>query len=136
MAKQPKKATGLLIAELHVVPDKKVLPNDEEQKRDTEHVLWAIRALRFVTGGKDFCAKSSETFGKSDEEKDRRYWLRFRHGDCLTFFELWPSHGVDYVAPADAQRAIIEQWKNRYRTAGTTYQFRPLDNPAPEQWNW
>lgn len=136
MAKDPKRATELLIAELRVVPDKKVLPSEEKQKRDTGHVLWAIRALRFVTGGKDFCATSSEPFGKSDGEKDRRYWLRFSHGDCLTFFAMWPSHGVDYIAPADAQGAIIEQWKNWYRVAGRTHKFRPLQNPPPEQWSW
>ena len=136
MAKQPRRATELLVAELHVVADEKVLPGEEAQKAETEHVLWSIRALRFVTGGKDFCAKSSTHFGKNESERNRLYFLSFSHGSCLTFFSLWPSQGVDYIAPADAQKAIIGQWRDWYRTEGATFRFRPLENPAPEQWSW
>jgi hypothetical protein len=134
LAKNPASATGLLISELRVIHDTRI-PADK-QIGDAEHVLWAIRALRFITGGKDICAPTQYHFGKSEQEQNRRYWLTFRSQQCLEFFAMWPSRSIDYVAPADVQEQIISRWGKWYETEGGTYRYRPLVNPKPEDWLW
>ena len=134
LAADPSKAAGLLVSQLHTVPEEKLL--NGERRPDVEHVLWTIRALRFLTGGKDFCAPTVHKFAKTEEEQDREYWLRFHKHSCLTFFAIWPSRGNEYVAPVDVQKKIIAQWKEWYRINGSKYRYQPLVDPKPEDWLW
>ena len=64
LAKTPQLSTKLLIGELHTIRESRIL--NGEERPDAEHVLWCLRALRYVTGGKDFCAKTSHKFGNSE----------------------------------------------------------------------
>jgi len=132
MTVDPSKAAGLLVSELSLVPETKLTA--DQQRGAVEHVLWAIRALRFLTGGKDFCASTVHRFAATQEEQNRRYWLRFRRHNCLSFFAAWPSRGSVYIAPRDVQEKIIVQWKKWYRTNGSTYRYNPLVDPRPEDW--
>lgn len=134
LAIDPRDSTGLLIDALHTIPD-----SEGSAKADSpsmEHVLELIRALRYITGGTDFCSQTQHVFGSSEEEKNRKYWLTFRHKTCLSFFGYWMSRGRTYVAPVDAQRNIIAQWKNWYAKYGETFPYKPLHDPAPEEWLW
>ena len=134
LARTPSMSTKLLIESLRTIDD-----SEETAKRDspqTEHVLWLIRALRFITGGVDQCATSNHQFGSSEEEKHREYWLTFGHGNCLTFFALWPSRDRIFIAPNDAQQKIITAWKHWYATLPKDYRFKPFHNPQPEDWLW
>lgn len=134
LAADPAASARLLVAGLHAIPD-----SATDAKADTpatEHVLWMIRGLRYVTGGLDFCAGSKHAFGASEEEKNRRYWLTFHHKKCLTFFGYWMSRDRIYLAPPDAQKSIIDQWQRWYATTGKTFKYKPLENPAPEKWLW
>jgi hypothetical protein len=134
LAKNPRVGAGLLIADLHTIPD-----SEKAAKQDStsmEHVLWIIRALRYVTGGMDFCATSEHRFGSSEEERNRKYWLTLDHKECLAFFAIWPSRDRTYIAPVDAQKKIIVQWKEWYATSSTTFEYKPLQDPAPEKWIW
>lgn len=134
LARNPRESTSLLIDALHVVPD-----SEQYAKADSssmEHALELIRALRYITGGIDFCAQSQHIFGSSKEEKNRRYWLTFRHKTCLSFFGYWMSRGRTYIAPVDAQREIIAQWKNWYAKYGATFSYKSLQNPEPQDWLW
>jgi hypothetical protein len=134
LAESPEASTKALIEALHTIPD-----SEEFAKTDSpsmEHVLWLIRALRYVTGGLDFCAASEHTFGSSEEEEHREYWLTFHHKGCLTFFGYWMSRDRSYIAPEDAQRDIIDQWRRWYGTFGATYRYKPHQNPPPEKWLW
>jgi len=134
LAKEPAKSAGLLISELRVVD--RAMTRPEKERSDTEHVLWSVRALRFITGGKDFCSSTKYQFGKSELEQNRKYFLTLKNHDCLPFFALWPSRGIDYIAPPDVQTKIISRWKSWYETEGRTYRYRPLVNPRPEDWSW
>jgi len=67
---------GYLRAEQQCKKAKKLI---NTSKPPTEHVLWLIRGLRYITGGLDFCAQSEHAFGSSEEEKNRQYWLTFHH---------------------------------------------------------
>ncbi len=134
LAANPRASTELLIAGLNPIPD-----SDEFAKADKpsmEHVLWMIRGLRYVTGGLDFCAQSKHIFGKSEEEKNRKYWLTFHHKDCLTFFGYWMSRDRIYIAPTDAQKNIISQWQDWYAKYGANSEYKPLQSLPQEKWLW
>jgi hypothetical protein len=134
LAEKPSASAKLLVAGLHTIPDSEGAA--KAAKPATEHVLWLIRGLRYITGGLDFCAQSEHAFGNSEEEKNRQYWLTFHHKECLTFFGYWMSRDRTYIAPEDSQKNIIDQWRHWYATSGTTYDYKPLQNPAPEKWLW
>jgi len=134
LASNPGVSAGLLIADLHSIPDSEEFAKAD--KLPMEHVLWLIRALRYLTGGMDFCAPSKHVFGNSEEEQNRKYWLTFAHKECLTFFAFWPSRGRWYIAPVDAQKNIIAQWRHWYATSGGKFEYKPLQNPPPEKWLW
>jgi hypothetical protein len=134
MKTDPRKAVGLLVSQLSTVSREKLVAGEKDA--DAEHILWSIRALRYLTGGKDFCAATNYDFGSTEEEKNRRYWLTFRHGSCLRFFALWPSRDAVYIAPRDTQEKIIAEWKSWYERNGSSYHYKPLSDPKPEQWLW
>jgi len=134
LAKTPERSAELLIKELHPVTDARVVPYTSRPA--TEHILDCIRALRFVTGGKDFCGKTNHHFGKSELEQNRKYWLFNKDKTCVPFFATWPSRGSDYVAPVDAQKEIIKQWKDWFAREGQTFVYKPFQNPTPDQWAW
>jgi hypothetical protein len=134
LAKTPEKSVSLLIDELHVVPEGRLLAG--QYQFAVQHVLWCIRALRFITGGKDFCAQTSHAFGGGESERRRKYFLEFSHGSCIAFFSIWPSKMSTYIAPSDAQEKIIQQWKEWFNSEGSKLMFKPLSDPKPEQWLW
>ena len=134
LAMSPRASAELLITGLHVVPDSERFA--KEDNSSMEHVLWLIRALRFVTGNMDFCARSKHVFGNSEEEKNRRYWLTLHQKNCLAFFGYWMSRDRTYIAPTDAQESIISQWRHWYATNGANFEYKPLQNPPPEKWLW
>jgi hypothetical protein len=134
LAKTPQLSTKLLIGELHTIRESRIL--NGEERPDAEHVLWCLRALRYVTGGKDFCAKTSHKFGNSEEERNRKYWIFFRHKTCASFFAMWPSRSSEYIAPEDAQTSIISKWKEWFAKEGAEFDYKPMQNPKPEDWLW
>jgi hypothetical protein len=84
LASSPKQSVEMLIQQIHVLPS-----DADAEKQDNlamEHVLWSFRALRYLTGGKEFCSTTAHNFSSSEEEQNRAYWLKFKHGSCLTFF--------------------------------------------------
>jgi hypothetical protein len=130
----PELSARLLVEQLHTVKDARLLNSDG--KPETEHVLWSIRALRYITGGLDFCGKTSHHFGTSELEKNRKYWLFFKNKSCVPFFAMWPSRGSEYIAPLDAQEEIISQWREWAAREGKTFHYVPLLEPKPEDWLW
>ncbi len=135
LAKSPRESVQLLVADLHTIPDSPKAAKDE--KPATEHTISEIRALRYLTGGLDFCAASRHVWGSSEEEQNRKYWLTFTNKHCLVFFALWPSHGRTYIAPTDAQQKIIAQWRRWYATKSFTFEYKPFtEDTPPEKWSW
>jgi hypothetical protein len=132
LAKTPRLAVQLLIDELRPVNETRILAS--ERKPEVEHVLWSIRALRYLTGGKDFCGGTRHEFDKSEFERSRKYWLYSRHRTCVSFFAMWPSRGTEYVAPQDAQNEIIAKWRDWFKGQGASFEYKPLLNPKPEEW--
>jgi hypothetical protein len=134
LCKCPKESVPLLIKELHPISVARIL--NWEKKPNAEHVLWCIRALRFITGGKDFCAPTRYRFGKGVVETRRKAFLHHRDPHCLPFFVLWSSYCSHYIAPLDTQKAIIKKWKEWYEKEGKFADLKPLVNPKPQDWSW
>ncbi len=119
LSESPAPSVEALIKELHVIPDRRLLGGQNPFL--VEHVLWCIRALRFITGGKDFCAPTSHVFGTSELEQNRKYWLQFSYGSCLAFFSMWPSRGSTYIALRMRNEKSSSNGKSGFaRTAGNS----------------
>lgn len=133
LGETPSASVGLLVSQLHTVsnPQRTVVGYGST---DVNHLIWVIGALRYITGGMDFCAQTSHRFGKSGEEVYRSYWLHFANKNCITFFAVWPSRGRDYFAPLDAQKTIIRAWQQWYAREGSRYDYKPLVKAQPSQW--
>jgi len=133
LAKTPRASASLLVQQLHIVrnPASAIVGGNDTY---VDHVLWTIRALRYITGGMDFCAPTGHKFGKSGQGAYRGYWLHFANKNCVTFFAVWPSRGQFFIAPVDAQQKIIEAWQQWYAKEGKDFDYKPLMNPQPSQW--
>ncbi|MGH9738711.1 MAG: hypothetical protein ACRD4X_09000 [Candidatus Acidiferrales bacterium] len=134
LARSPDRSVPLLVEELHPIQETRILAS--ESRPQAEHVLWCLRALRYLCGGRDFCAKTNYAFGDSALEQNRRYWLYFRYHTCVSFFAMWPSRGSVYIAPADAQSDIIRAWKSWLRLNAADLKCKPLLHAKPGQWLW
>lgn len=87
LARTPAASTGLLVSELSVLDHpERALVGDESPR--VEHVLWSFLALRYITGGMDFCAPTKWKPGRTYEEGIRDYWLHFYNKSCVISFRL------------------------------------------------
>jgi hypothetical protein len=93
-------------------------------------VIWALRALRY-SSGKNFRAPTAHVFGSDEEEQTREDLLK-NEDETVTFFATWMSRDSIYIAPADAQRAIIEQWKRWF--AEQDAEWMPIPEPNVDDW--
>lgn len=132
--KEPAEATGLLIAELHTLDETHIFSWEKEKHKEAMHVIWCIRALRYLTGGLDFEGRTAHEFGKSQTEQDRKYWLDRDEDGELAFFAVWPSREATYIAPEDAQEVIINKWREWYGKEGKNFDYKPLVNAKPWEW--
>ena len=133
LAQTPAASAAVLVKQLHVLehPERTITG---EASSPVEHVLFSLLALRYVTGGMDFCARTKWTPGRSYEEGVRKYWLHFYRKSCVIFFADWPSRARTYIAPVDAQRAIINAWRQWCADHRNNADYHPLVNPPAYQW--
>lgn len=120
LAKCPKEAVFYLVRELHVVPEQVIRPGEQAEHTDTMHVIWCIRALRYLTNGMDFTGKTA----KFDEYNKILGGLPIGKDQEVYFFSVWMSRDILYVAPKDAQAEIIEKWKKWYANDMKTFKFK------------
>jgi hypothetical protein len=135
LREDPLKGARLLTEELRVIHETRIVNWEHDAHKEAIHVIWCIRALRYITGGLDFRARTAHEFGNSEIEQRRKYWLNLGREDGeLPFFAVWPSRDSLYVAPKDAQKAIIAKWLEWYREEAATFEFNPLRKDNPEEW--
>lgn len=108
---QPDSAVGLLIGQLVPITDATRIPQAKfDVYRNDLHVIWCIRALRYLTGV-SFEAPTQHKF--SGRDKVRAYLLS--DGQRLSFFAVRMAANVIYIAPVDVQKKVIKEWENWYR---------------------
>ncbi|MGA9854686.1 MAG: hypothetical protein WBR29_05350 [Gammaproteobacteria bacterium] len=133
LSRTPYTSVGLLISQLHTVAHPEMAITGYGST-DFNHLVWVIAALRYMTGGMDFCAPTRWKFASSGEDARRSYWLHFANKNCVTFFAVWPSRDRYYIAPLDAQYEIIDAWHRWFAEKGKVFTYKPLTNPDPGQW--
>src|SRR5262249_6986775 len=117
----------LLVEQLTTISELALPETDQEKRTDDMHVIWCIRALRYLTS-LDFRAKTAHKFGKDDEEQYRDQFLHKKDDKEATFFGVWMSREYTFVAPVDAQRKIIKKWKKWLKNEATRFNFPPPDD--------
>jgi hypothetical protein len=137
LAGNSQEAVSLLVAQLHPIQCKVYYPSTNS--RSSRHVIGCLRALRYLTG-LTFTAKTNSKL--SDDQKQFLDFDKQMHDDNpkhdIHFFGVWMSRDAAFVAPLDAQRTIIDKWKQWLRTDGATFQYRPSKKPAEcmDDWYW
>jgi hypothetical protein len=134
LARRPYEAVGLLIKELHPVTTTIHVVGYEQDKYPAEmHVVWCLRALRYLTDCQNFTGKTKHKFtGKTKREQEaeheREWFLRGNSKTELPFFAVWISRDSVFFAPLDAQAEIIEKWKHWYATEGREFRYKECQN--------
>lgn len=115
-------AARYLVEELQVVDTSVVRPSDWDRQRDAMHVIWCLRALRYITNCKQFLAPTTYQFSESERTQEE---FLTKHGrERLPFFATWMSRDKTYLAPRDVQEAIILSWQRWYSEEGTTFNYQ------------
>jgi hypothetical protein len=137
LAKQPHEAVALLVEQLHPIARRAYF--ESKKTNESRHVIACLRALRYITG---------RTFVVSTKAKlhdDERQFLDFdkamrdsNSSHKIHFFGVWMSRDAEYVAPQDAQLAIIKEWKRFQKDDGQTFIYRPAAPAAKsmDDWYW
>jgi hypothetical protein len=116
-----------LVRSLHVVHETHVVGYEQDKHAKTMRVIWALRALRYLTHCQDFRAPTADNPTKWDEVR-RDFLLRddtgapvenWKRTDGVPFFATWMSRDSVFIAPRDAQEKIIMQWVRWYRDEGS-----------------
>jgi len=126
LLERPADAVCNLIQGLHPVATRHVSGYDESPDREALAVVWRLRALRFVTGCQDFRAPTKDALSHPDEAG--RQFLERRGSRRLPFFAVWMSRDSLYLAPPDAQAAIIAQWKRWFSENGSRFDYRACES--------
>jgi hypothetical protein len=109
--KNPQEATKLLITDLRPIKRGRYPGGDHPQ------AVWIVRALRSLTG-LDFTAVT-----RARLTDDEAHFLRVSSKGEVEFFGTWMSRDSDWVAPKDAQVAIVKKWQEWYARSGHTYRY-------------
>ena len=110
LTNNPAASVKLLIAELSLIPEKKILNAKQSDHEKAMHVIWCVRALRYLTG-LDFHGTTGHRFSATEDEMARRDLLNRSKDGQVAFFAVWMSRDSIYVAPKDTQKEIIAKWK-------------------------
>lgn len=109
--RSPERSTELLIAALKPTARGKYLAGQHPQ------AVWIVRALRSLTG-LDFRATTTARLST-----DEAHFLDLNAQHQVQFFGTWMSRDSTWVAPKDAQVAIIKQWKDWFSQHGHTHKY-------------
>jgi hypothetical protein len=127
LEEQPRVAVCHLTRALRVVADTHVPLDQQHRRQQTMNVVWAIRGLRYLNGCKDVRAPTRQD--TSRWSGDRRWFLlgqRDRGGVTATemsFFATWMSRDNVFIAPVDAQKIIIQRWRDSYVSSGERHRY-------------
>jgi hypothetical protein len=116
----PLKATELLIQQIALVCETKILAENQKSHPAEMRVIWSIRALRYLSG-LNFAARTKHRF--HDKKADRAQFLGLTAENEVVFFGTWMSRDSIYLAPRDAQLEIIEKWKKWATSEAKNHKF-------------
>jgi hypothetical protein len=109
--RSPERSTELLIAALKPTTRGEYLNGQHPQ------AVWIVRALRSLTG-LDFRATTT-----AELSSDEMHFLDMNARHQVLFFGTWMSRDSTWVAPKDAQIAIIKQWQDWFTQHGHNHKY-------------
>lgn len=121
LERNPRVAVCYLVNGLEVVAPGRL--SLERGSAEAWRAVWSIRALRYLTGGLQFCAGTASALG--DDVGDEL--LGSDGPGKIPFFRVWPSRDIIFIAPRDTQERIAQQWRRWFSANGATYQFRSAE---------
>jgi len=116
--REPARATQLLVARLE--------PTSRGKHRDHPAVVWYIRALRSLTG-LDFRARTAALLGDSEA-----WYIQRDSAGAVHFFGWHMAWDDTWLAPPDAQVAIIRQWQDWYVRNGRGFKY--VNDSVHDHW--
>jgi hypothetical protein len=129
LARSPRQASVLLVGQLHTL--KRGLYYPSQRTDQTRHVLACLRALHYLSG-RTFAAPTAAKL--SDDERQFLDFDQQMHDTNplhrLHFFSVWMSRDADYIAPEDAQTAIIKQWQQLIKEEREPVNYKPAADPS------
>jgi len=123
----PASAACHLTASLHTLDVLSITPRERGEQAEAMAVVWSLRALRFLTGGKDYRAPTSHQFPASEGAREQ-FLHRGAEDGSVRFFSTWMSRDTVYIAPRDAQEAIISKWRDWYANEGVSFPYEPSEH--------
>jgi hypothetical protein len=115
----PYRSTELLISDLSLT--------HRGRYHNHPHAVWVIRALRSLTG-QDFRAPT-----RADLTEDEAHFLDHDpNTDDVLFFGTWMSRHTVWIAPHDAQIAIIKKWRRWFVQYGKGLKY--VNDPVADHW--
>lgn len=145
LATEPRHAVAALIDELAVVRrppqvfHRGLLDGDGRRGKEVGHDIWCVRGLGYLTG-LTFVAPSHHWFTRREDWRRSVLLREVRNGDeppgrairkSFPYFATIMSTDATAIAPEDAQRAIIAQWRAWHAAHGATHRYEP-----DESWEW
>lgn len=109
--RDPDQSTKMLITELGLTERGHYVTGKHPQ------AVWIIRALRSLTG-RNFRAHTNAKL-----TADEAHFLNMNAQGEVEFFGTWMSRDSVWVAPTDAQAAIIKQWHDWFARRGSSYTY-------------
>lgn len=119
----PQVAAGVLIRQLHPINVTEIKPVKFKNNKMNLHVIWSLRALRYITGGLQFTGN----LGTEPIKATRLQFLRkgITAPGQGTYFGVWMSRNIIFIAPVSTQSEIIGQWTAWYKREGRIYDYYP-----------
>lgn len=122
LAEHGEQAAGLLLQELHPMPERIIGLDEQGRHVASMHVIWCIRALRYITG-LDFKAGSAAALKKVKLPGGAEDLLLMHNGDEVLVFSVAMSYDTTYIAPEDVQQAVFQKWKDWYATQSQGFKY-------------
>lgn len=119
--KDPNGALCLLVKDLRPISATRLSPAQQSQR--SARPIWAIRALRYLTGCQEFRGNMKPTGAM--RKGDTRWEFLLREGEsAVPFFATWMSRDVVFVAPLSVQTEVIAAWRTWRQRNANSYEYR------------
>ena len=132
----PKKGVKFLIDNLSII-NTNYISRENNMKPIMDSIIY-LKALRTLTVT-DFTAQTTYIFdSKKEIERTRAYFMNMCGSNNIPFYRFWMSRTYYFIAPIDAQRKIIDKWKEWYKDNADTWHYntnkiiKEIHSPYPE----
>lgn len=107
-------AIKILLSELKPINKKVIQIEQKGYGVEGLHIVWCIRALRFLSGCTFFTEEAKEDRNK-EKNQIRILLLMQKRANEYTFFATSANQDKIYVAPMYAQESIIKKWNDWFK---------------------